>query len=134
MLLPPGPGALRLGLLVHGAERQDVLWHISVRNGPTASGALARHGRKWIMLTLPAALRTAGAGPLRLRLRAEPGEPGIDLDDEGSIALAGFFLYAETDVTAGMRLLEAIAMGNLDDLDANREPLRPGMSDDVWDD
>ena len=137
MQLPPGPDALRLGLLVHGTDRQDVLWQVSVRNGPSASGALACHGRKWIMLTLPAGLRAADAGPLRLRLRsvpAEPAEPAAGLDDRGSVKLAGFFLHAEADVPAGMRLLEAVAMGNLDDLDVNREPLRSGASDGLWDD
>ena len=130
MTLKPGPEPLRLGLLLLGGHRVDVAWRVAVRGGPAAHGTLPRGGRKWVMLTLPATLR---ANTLHLRLRAEPAEPDRDADeDDATVGLAGFFAYAETDVAAGMRLLEAVALGNLDDIDANRPPDEAAASE-AWD-
>ena len=72
---------------------------------------------------------------MRLRLRSESSEERDDGDDEDEVlaGLAGFFVYAEGDMAAGMRLLEAVALGNLDEVDAFREPAAsPGGLDTEW--
>ena len=47
------------------------------------------------------------------------------------IGLAGFFLYEAADEAAGRRLFEAIAMDNLDEVDAYRPP-PPAARDHDW--
>ncbi len=121
--LLPFDGTVRVGLLLLGASECDVDWTLRVDRGPTLSGTLARRGRKWIMFNCPVE-KTDNA--LRLDLRSKPGEVESgqderDYDGSSTIGLAGFFLHELDDAAAAMRLLEAAAFGNLDDLDAYRE-------------
>ena len=115
--LPPHTRPLRIGLLLLGSPHDDVDWRIQVRHGPSLAGSLGRHGRKWVTLTATA------QDLLELRLLTEPGEhpDGQEPENEAVIGLAGFFLYEQDDIAASMQLLEAIALGNLDAVDAYRE-------------
>ena len=125
--LPPGTDALRIGLLLLGAPGCDVDWRIDwrvdwrvdVRDGPSLAGTLERGGRTWATFTCG----VRDANGLQLRLRAEPSDEGDDGErEEVLVGLAGFFLYADGDVAAGMRMLEAVALGNLDAVDAFKKP------------
>lgn len=117
--LPPHATPLRIGLLLLGAATA-LDWRIDVRGGPALSGTLHPHARTWATFTYPA----DAPGELRLHLASEPADPPDDgAHDDTLVGLAGFFLYPEGDVAAGMRLLEAIALGNLDDVDAFHEPV-----------
>ena len=129
--LPPGHRALRLGLLLVGAKDRELDWHVSIGAGASRSGTLARASRQWVTLSYEPA---CASGPLRVRLWADPAE--IDAlqaeEDEASIGLAGFFVYEHDDVAAGMRLMEAIALGDLDAVDAYGEPESEATTA-VWD-
>ena len=131
--LPPGHRALRLGLLLVGAQDRELDWHVRIRDGVGRSGTLARGGRRWVTLTCA---KTQDGEPLRVRVRAEPTEidPMRVEEDEASVGLAGFFVYERDDVAAGMRLMEAIALGDLDAVDAYEDVVSPVEREEGWDD
>jgi glycosyltransferase involved in cell wall biosynthesis len=127
--LPPGAGRgpgpsrplLRLGLLLLGSPYNAVDWRVQVRHGPGLAGSLKRHGRKWVTL----GDIQPGAGPLEIRLLTEPGETELEPEHEETVGLAGFFLYEQDDAAARLRLMEAIALDNLDEIDAYRDATPP---------
>lgn len=124
--LPPGAGAVRVGLLLLGAPECDVDWRVEVRDGPVLAGTLDRGGRRWATFTHAAAAGNGGA--LVLRLRAEPSDGAGEDGPAVRVGLAGFLVHAEGDAAARARLLEAVAMGTLDEVDAFREPGPPPLT------
>ena len=134
--LPPRAAPLRAGLLLLGAST-PLDWRIDVRGGPALSGTLAAVARTWATFTYP----MDAPGELRLRLDAGVPEPTGDdspeqvpPDGNDLVALAGFFIYPEGEAARAMPLLEAIALGNLDDVDAFHDPAdqHAGDARTVW--
>ena len=131
--LPPRDVPLRVGLLLLGAPECGLDWSLRVKLGPALAGLLERRGRKWVTFTYPV---TQDDDVLRLRIESEPSEGEEDSSESGgdsTVGLAGFFVHRQDDLDAGERLLEAISLGNLDDISAYREamvtPSRPGLED-----
>jgi glycosyltransferase involved in cell wall biosynthesis len=132
--LPPAHGALRVGVLLLGAPEHDVEWRLQIKHRQGLGGMLREGDRKWVTFDYGA---VDDGDVLRLRLRGDRIQRGEVLsgDDWTGIGVAGFFIHAQGDGADGMRLLEAVALGNLEDVNAYREPL--SQQDDaitVWDD
>lgn len=135
--LPPGQGAVRVGLLLLGSPHADLDWTVQVRHGPSLAGTLRRHRRRWVTFTV-----TPVDDRVEAWLRAAPFDSEADSEADGDQVkseteealpgLAGFFVYRAEDAAAGLRLFEAIALDNLDDVDAYRLP-PPDIPAPDWD-
>jgi glycosyltransferase involved in cell wall biosynthesis len=120
--LPHQHGPLRVGVLLLGAPEHDVEWRLQIKHRAGLSGTLRKGDSKWATFDYAAA---DDGDVLRLRLRGDRIQTGDELanDDWTSIGVAGFFIHAQGDTAGSIRLLEAIALGNLEDVNAYCEPL-----------
>ena len=126
--LPPRDVALRVGLCLVGAPDGDLDWCVQVTDGATFSGTLDRDGRRWLRFDYP--VRPDG-GVLSLRVVSTPGDPDArDPEEAGCVGVAGVFVYRTDDSAAGMRLLEAVAFGDLEGEDVTHDATGalPGIS------
>ena len=132
--LPARSGPLRLCVLLLGASGCDVDWSIKVKDASGVSGTLDRNARRWVMFTYPV---MDDAGVLHMRLQSVPSDADEDADesafqDEDTIGIAGFFSYLCDDVEARMSLSEAVAMGDLDSLNAYHDRSPANVHGDDW--
>ena len=120
--LPDGPTTLYL--LLMGLPANDCSWHIYVKDGPTLAGTLPAGERKLVQIevdtrTLHVHLRGSRADLLRM------STGGVDREQRAAIGLAGFALHRTGDDQARLTLLQALAFGALETLDAYADPDQP---------
>lgn len=117
-------GSVRLYLQLHGLPARECSWTAVLADGQKQRGLLPSGAFKWILFDiLPSPddpvirLSIEGQSILDLRTVTDGLDPRIV-----SIGVAGFFLCKTDDASARSEFLEAVALGNLSDLDFNREP------------
>ncbi|MDF0545478.1 glycosyltransferase [Sphingobium sp. H39-3-25] len=116
-------GPLRLYLRLHGLPTGSCEWQASVTGGKTEQGVIDPGAFKWVSLTidlvpLDRCLNVTVEGEATLDLATVTG--GLD-PRIVSVGVAGFYLCHADDAKARSQFLEALALGNLDDLAYNRE-------------
>lgn len=122
--LPAGSGPLRLYLRLHGLPIRASAYGVRVAGAsPTVEGMLAPGELKWVTLDV----EPPADAPLRVSLWGREAENladvtnGLDPRVVG-VGLCGFFLCATGDIAARAAFLEAVALGQVEDLSFNREP------------
>ncbi|WP_257554599.1 glycosyltransferase [Sphingobium sp. CFD-2] len=118
-------GPLRLYLRLHGLPTGSCAWQASVTGGTVEHGVIDPGSFKWVSLTIDAPpldrclhVMVEGEGTLDLTTVTGGLDPRIV-----SVGVAGFFLCRAEDAEARSQFLEALALGNLDELAFNRERL-----------
>lgn len=124
--VPAGTGPLRLYLLLQNFPNHECPWRLQVEGSASMTGTLRNGERKWVTVDFPT---PPANNVLRLRLRGGWEEVirmntgGTEKEYHASIGVAGFFLCETSDTAARTALLEAVALGNVDELNAYREPV-----------
>jgi len=125
--LPGQGGSLRLYLHLQGLPTRACPYSVQVTGAAEArEGVLAPSQFKWLTFDVdPGAARTLGVA-LQGFATTALAEVTKNLDRRVvSLGLAGFLLCPADDLVARAAFLEAVALGNLDDLAFNRERLAP---------
>lgn len=125
MALPTDAGPLRLYLQVHGLPGRTCPYDIDSPDAPiAASGVLPIEVYKWLSFNID---DVPEDGLLRIRVRGHGADDLALVTDGGdqrvaSIGVCGFFLCRRDDAVTRADFLEAVALGNLDDIAFNRRP------------
>ncbi len=123
--MPDARGAWRLYLRLHGLPNCTCAYEVRVADTSiTLEGVLAAQAYKWLTLELPVTLpnRTVSIfiqGTTSQELAAVTD--GVDRRVV-SVGVCGFFLCEADDAVIRSNFLEAVVLGNVDDLAFNREP------------
>jgi glycosyltransferase involved in cell wall biosynthesis len=116
--------ALRIYLRLQGLPSMSCPYRIS--SGATVvEGELRPHEGKWLAIDI--AGDDSDERTLELEISGSAFEDLSAVTDNGdprviSVGVAGFFLCRADDMIARNAFLEAVALGNVDDLDFNHEP------------
>lgn len=136
--VPAGTGPLRLYLLLQNFPNHECPWRLQIEGRANVTGTLRNGERKWVTVDYTA---PPADNVLRLRLRGGWEEiirmstGGTEKEYHASVGVAGFFLCETSDVSARAAFLEAVALGNVEELNAYREPeASSGVEMLEWDD
>lgn len=121
----PDPAALRVYLRIQGLPSTSCPYRVT-SGAAVIEGELRPHESKWLAIDIAGddsdertlELEISGSAFEDLSAVTNNGDPRVI-----SVGVAGFFLCRADDVVARNAFLEAVALGNIDDLDFNREPL-----------
>jgi glycosyltransferase involved in cell wall biosynthesis/Flp pilus assembly protein TadD len=120
----PDGAALRIYLRLQGLPSTPCPYRIT-SGAEAVEGELRPHEGKWLAIDIPAdegdhrvlELEIGGLAFEDLRTVTNNSDPRVI-----SVGVEGFFLCRADDVAARGAFLEAVALGNVADLDFNREP------------
>ena len=123
--LPPSRGPLQVALSLRNLPDCTTAWTVRASGVADLAGTLLPGERRWVRFQVDA---SPSSRTLRVRLagdeaRLVPVKSGsARRDGMASVGLEGFHVHAVADDRAGTAFLEAVAFGELDELDAYREP------------
>jgi glycosyltransferase involved in cell wall biosynthesis len=123
----PEGAALRLYLRLQGLPTVPCPYRVT-SGAEVIEGELHPHESKWLAINLPEGVSQGDHPTVELEIRGLAFEDLSTITNNSdprvvSVGVAGFFLCRADDVIARSAFLEAAALGNVDDLDFNREPV-----------